>query len=96
MIKSFANKLTRDIYDGTDSRYSRKLQPSLHAKVQRLLDQINASPSLEFLRIPPSNRFEKLSGNLSGFWSLRINIQWRIIFQWEDDDAYNVQIIDYH
>ncbi|MBU1339496.1 MAG: hypothetical protein KKD56_10560 [Acidobacteria bacterium] len=46
MIKSFANKLTRDIYDGTDSRYSRKLQPSLHAKVQRLLDQINASPSL--------------------------------------------------
>jgi proteic killer suppression protein len=96
MIYSFADKITRDIYDGTESRFSRKLHPSLHTKAQRLLDQINAAPSLEFLRIPPGNRFEKLSGKLSGFWSLRINAQWRIIFQWEGDDAYDVQIIDYH
>jgi len=96
MIKSFADKFTRDIYDGTESRYSRKLHPALHDKAQRLLDQINAAPSIEFLRIPPGNRLEKLSGDLSEFWSLRINVQWRIIFHWEGDNAYEVRVIDYH
>jgi proteic killer suppression protein len=96
MIKSFADKFTRDIYDGSESRSSLRLHPSLHAKAQRLLDQINAAPSLAFLRIPPGNRLEKLSVKLSGYWSLRINAQWRIIFQWKGDYAYKVQIIDYH
>lgn len=96
MIRSFADKFTRDIYDGTESRFSRKLHPSLHKKAQRILDQINAAHFLEFLRIPPGNHLEKLSGKLSNFWSLRINAQWRIIFRWKDDDAYDVQIIDYH
>ena len=96
MIKSFADKFTRDIYDGTESRHSRKLPPSLHAKAQRLLDQVNAAPSLEILRIPPGNRLEKLSDDFSRFWSLSINRQWHIIFQWKDNDAYAVQIIDYH
>jgi proteic killer suppression protein len=96
MIKSFADNITRDIYDGADSHHSRKLHPSLHAKAQRLLDQINAAPSLDFLRIPPGNRLEKLSGALRGFWSLRINIQWRIVFRWDGDNAHDVRIIDYH
>ena len=58
--------------------------------------QINAAPSLDFLRTPPSNRLEKLRGNLVPFRSLRINDQWRIIFLWEDGDASEVRIIDYH
>lgn len=96
MLRNIADKATQDIYDGVNSRHARKLPRELQDKALRLLDQINAAPSLEFLRIPPSNRLEKLRGGLSGFWSLRINNQWRIIFQWEGQDALNVEIIDYH
>ena len=88
--------MTCDIYHGTNSRYSRKLPYKLHAKAQRLLDQINAAQSLQILRIPAGNRLEKLTGNLKDFWSLRINNQWRIVFWWEDDDAHDVKITDYH
>ena len=48
------------------------------------------------LRIPPSNRLEKLKGDWAGFWSLRINDQWRIVFRWQGQDAIDVQVIDYH
>lgn len=96
MIKSFGNKTVQDVYDGINSRFSRKLPRVLHPKAQRLLDQINAASSLEFLRIPPGNKLKKLTGNLEGRWSLRINDQWRIIFIWEGDDAFDVKIIEYH
>ena len=96
MLKSIADRLTQDVYDGTNSRYSRKLPRQLHARARRLLDQINAAPSLDFLRTPPSNRLEKLRGDLEPFRSLRINAQWRIIFLWEGGDASEVRIIDYH
>ena len=96
MIKSISGKTTQDIFDGINSRYSRKISRELHNKAVRILDQINAAPTLEFLRTPPSNRLEKLRGELGGFWSLRINDQWRIIFRWEGYDASDVEIIDYH
>ena len=96
MIKNFSDKTARDVYDGTNSRYSRRLPRELHAKAQRLFDQINAAPSLEFLRVPPGNRLEKLVGNMKGEWSLRINKQWRIVFRWKNNDAYDVIIVDYH
>jgi len=96
MIRNIAGKMTRDIYDGAESRHARKLPKELREKARRLLDQINIAPSVEFLRIPPSNRLEKLRGDKNGFWSLRINDQWRIVFRWEGDDAVNVEILDYH
>ena len=96
MIRNMIGKMTRDLYDGTESRHARKVPKELHGKIARLLDQINAAPSVEFLRIPPSNRLEKLRGDRRGYWSLRINDQWRIVFQWEGKDALNVEIIDYH
>lgn len=96
MIRNFGNRITQDIYDGINSRFSRKLPRELHGKVRRLLDQINAAPSLGFLRLPPGNRLEKLSGDLTGYWSLRINDRWRIIFQFEANDFYDVKIVDYH
>lgn len=96
MIKNFGNRTAQDIYDGVNSRYSRKVPLKLHAKAKRLLDQINAAPSLEFLRVPPGNRLEKLSGDLVGYWSLRINEQWRIIFLFESNNFYDVKIVDYH
>ena len=96
MLKNLADKTTQDIYDGINSRQARKLPRELHDKVRRLLDQINAAPKLEMLRIPPGNRLEKLKGDRAGFWSLRINDQWRIVFRWQGQDALDVQVIDYH
>jgi proteic killer suppression protein len=96
MIENFGNRAAQDIFDGINSRYARTLPRMLHVKTLRLLDQINAAPSLEFLNIPPGNKLEKLSGDLKGFWSLRINDQWRIIFRWTANDFYDVKIVDYH
>ena len=96
VLKNLADKTTQDIYDGINSRQARKPPRELHDKVRRLLDQINAAPKLEMLRIPPSNRLEKLKGDRTGFWSLRINDQWRIVFHWQGQDALDVQVIDYH
>ena len=96
MIRNLTGKMTQDVYDGVESRHARKVPKELHGKAVRLLDQINAVPSVEFLRIPPSNRLERLRGDRLGYWSLRINAQWRIVFQWEGHDAFNVEIVDYH
>ena len=57
---------------------------------------LNNATTLNDLRVPPANRLEKLSGNRSGQWSIRINDQWRICFEWLESNAYNVQIVDYH
>ncbi|MCP5464217.1 MAG: type II toxin-antitoxin system RelE/ParE family toxin [Deltaproteobacteria bacterium] len=96
MIVSIRAGLTQDIFDGKNSKQARKLDAMLHSKAQRLLDQINAAPSIEVLRVPPGNRLEKLTGNLKNYWSVRINNQWRIIFKWENNNAHDVCIIDYH
>lgn len=96
MIRNIKGKATQDIYHGITSRLARGVPLELHEKCRRLLDQIDAAPNLDFLRIPPSNRLEKLRGDLSGYWSLRINNQWRIIFRWQDYDALDVEITDYH
>jgi proteic killer suppression protein len=96
MIKSFGNKTAEDIYHGDKTHNACKLPALLHGKARRLLDQLNAAPSLNFMRISPGNRLGKLTGDLEKFWSIRINDQWRIIFRWEDEDALDVSIIDYH
>ena len=96
MIISFADKITADIYHGVDSRYTRKIPENLHAKICRLLDQLNAVTEVKTLLIPPSNHLEKLEGDLKGYWSIRVNIKWRIIFKWENNNVHNAKIIDYH
>lgn len=60
------------------------------------LRQLHKIVSIDQLRAPPSNRLESLSGNLNGFWSIRINQQWRVIFRWNGSNASDVQITDYH
>jgi len=57
---------------------------------------LNVVVTVETLRSPPGNRLEKVNGDLEGFWSLRINDQWRVVFKWQDGDALDVDIIDYH
>ena len=63
---------------------------------KRRLEAINAAQRLDDLLVPPSNRLEKLKGNLKSFFSIRVNDQWRVIFKWIDGDAYEVRMIDYH
>jgi len=96
MIRNISSKTAQDIYDGVNSRHARKFPVELHTKAQRLLDQLNAAVEVGTLKAPPGNRLEKLHGDLEGFWSLRINDQWRIVFKWQDGDAFDVDIIDYH
>ena len=96
MIKSFKSKVAQDIYDGVPSRFSRKISVELHNKICRLFDQINVVTNVESLRVPPSNRLEKLKGDLKEYWSLRVNNQWRIVFKWVDGCAYEVDVVDYH
>jgi proteic killer suppression protein len=72
------------------------LPKELHEKAQRLLDKLDAAISLETLKAPPGNRLEKLKGDMAKFWSLRINDQWRVIFRWEESDAIDVDVVDYH
>jgi addiction module HigA family antidote len=96
MLKNLADKTTQDIYDSINSRQARKLPRELHDKARRLLDRIYAAPTLDMLRIPPTNRLEKLKADRAGFWSLRINDQWRIVFRWQAQDVLDVHVIDYH
>lgn len=96
MIRNFSSKTAQDIYDGVKSRHSRKIPVALHPKAQRLFDQINAAVIVEVLKAPPGNRLERLKGKLEGFWSVRINDQWRIIFRWQEGEALDVDIVDYH
>lgn len=96
MIHNFASKTAQDIFDGVLSRHARKIDPRLHKRITRLFDQINAVMKVELLAVPPSNRLKKLSGNLREFWSIRVNQQWRIIFRWQDKNAFDVDVVDYH
>lgn len=98
MIINIKDKTTQDIYDGVNSKKSRKIPVELHSKCRRLLDQLNASFDIDDMRIPPGNMLEALTGNLNEYWSVRINNQWRIIFKWDEDNsnALDVFIGDYH
>ena len=93
MIVSFGDKESEKIFKLT---FSRKIAPEIQERAYHKLVAIHEAASLENLRQPPSNRLELLKGKLAGFHSIRINKQWRIIFRWEEQDASDVQITDYH
>ena len=92
MIRSFNSKETEKIWEGIQSK---KLPSDIQQVARRKLRMINNAQNINDLRIPPANHLEKLSGNLKDFHSIRINKQWRIIFKWENDNAFEVEIIDY-
>lgn len=93
MIISFGNSETEKVWNGNRSK---KLPNEIQIIGRRKLRMINNSVNIADLRIPPSNRLEKLSGNFKNFYSIRINDQWRIIFKWNSGNASDVEIIDYH
>lgn len=96
MIRSFRSKTAEDLYDGINSKLSRRIPKELHSKIYRLLDQLNAATRLETMKVPPSNMLENLKGNLKGYYSIRVNKQWRVVFRWSGSDAFNVDVLDYH
>ena len=93
VIKSFKDSETEKIYNLTRSR---KLAQDIQQVALRKLRMLNNAKTINDLRIPPANRLEKLIGNRAGQYSIRINDQWRICFDWQEDNAYNVEIVDYH
>jgi proteic killer suppression protein len=93
MIASFGTKETERIWNGT---FVKGIASEIQEVTRRKLRMLNNSSNLGELRIPPSNRLEKLSGNLKDYYSIRVNNQWRIIFKWQNSNSHEVQLIDYH
>lgn len=93
MILSFGSKETEKIWNGERIN---KLPNEIQEIGRRKLRMLNNSQNIADLKIPPSNRLEKLSGQLKDHHSIRINDQWRIIFKWNNGNAAEVTIIDYH
>jgi proteic killer suppression protein len=96
VIASFQDDVTADLFHGVHSAKVRKLPQEVQNVGLRKLDLIGAAVKLDDLKVPPGNRLEALKGSLAGYHSIRINDQWRIVFQWRDGAAHKVRIIDYH
>ncbi len=94
MIASFGDRDTELLYHGF--RKPRRLPSTIVKAALRKLDMIEAAHQLSDLRSPPGNRLEALRGALEGFHSIRVNDQWRIVFRWQDEQAWDVSIVDYH
>ena len=93
MIRSFKSKEAEKLFQG---RFSSKLPQAIQRSAAIKLEVINAATVLETLRVPPSNFLEELQGDRKGQHSIRINKQWRICFVWKGNDAFDVEIVDYH
>ena len=92
MIRTFKDKETQKIFE---RQRSRKLPSDIQQVALRKLRMLNRAETLQDLRVPPANRLERLVGNRNGQYSIRINDQWRICFEWQEGDALNVEIVDY-
>ena len=93
MITSWADREAERLFKLIGSR---RLPPDLQRIALRKLRMLDAATTLDDLRVPPSNRLEKLKGDRAGQWSIRINDQWRICFRWQEGNASDVEIVDYH
>ncbi len=93
MIKTFKCKKTEQLFNG---KYQKKFSLSVNNVGKRKLDMLNASFDLQDLKVPPSNHLELLKGDMKGFYSIRVNEQFRVIFRFENSNAYDVYIDDYH
>lgn len=96
MIASFGDKATEDVYNGTNSKEARTIPKELWSVASRKLDMLDAARDVMDLRAPPGNQLEKLKGKLAGFFSIRVNDQFRVIFTFAHGNADQVQITDYH
>lgn len=93
MIRTFGDSETERYYTTGGSR---RLPPEILSRAAMRLTQLNAATSIGDLRLPRSNRLEALKGDRAGQWSIRISGQWRLCFRFDDGDAFDVEIVDYH
>lgn len=93
MIKSFADKRTQELYQKGKAK---KFPSDIAPRAARKLEYVNLAEQLDDLKVPPGNRLHLLSGNRKGQHAISINDQWRICFRFEDGDAYDVEVCDYH
>jgi proteic killer suppression protein len=93
VIKTFADKHTRELFI---TGKSRRIQPDLLRRAIRRLEYIDLATSLDGLKVPPSNHLHVLTGDREGQYTISINDQWQICFRFQDGDAYDVEITDYH
>ncbi|MGB6542924.1 MAG: type II toxin-antitoxin system RelE/ParE family toxin [Xanthobacteraceae bacterium] len=92
MIRSFGDRHTKALFDDRRVRQF----AGIARRAKRKLEAVNAASRLDDLMLPPSNRLEKLKGELREFHSIRINDQWRVIFRWINGEPHEVRIVDYH
>lgn len=93
MIKTFADRFTKELYE---SGKSKRIAPDIAKRVARKLEYIDLASTLEDLHSPPGNRLHALQGDRRGQHSISVNDQWRICFRFENGDAYDVEVCDYH
>jgi len=96
MIRSFGDKATEDLFNGSDTKDARTIPKAAWGAARRKLDMINAAHDIRDLMRPPGNRLEKLKGKKQGRYSIRVNDQYRITFVWSQGNAEDVTIEDYH
>jgi proteic killer suppression protein len=96
MIASFGDRRTADLFHGESTNRVRKLPHDLQRRALNKLDMLNAAHRIDDLRSPPGNRLEALRGDMTGFHSIRVTQQWRIVFRWQGNDAHEVSLLDYH
>lgn len=96
MIETFGSRLTDDLFEDRESKAVLRFPPELKKVARRKLLYLHEAAELKDLQAPPGNRLEALKGRWKGFYSIRINDQWRIMFRWGNGNAFDVQIIDYH
>ena len=96
MIIDFASETAADIFNGENTRMARKIPVSLWPVAQRKFDMLESAHALLDLKAPPANRLEALRGKMDGLYSIRVNDRFRIVFEFHDGNAHNVDIVDYH
>jgi len=96
MIVSFGDRATEDLYHNRPTARARRFAPEVAEAALVKLDSLNGAASMLDLRSPPGNRLEALKGDLKGLHSIRVSDQWRLVFRWQGNDAYDVRLTDYH
>lgn len=96
LIRSFRDRVTADLFYGAPSVKLRKVSPDVITLAQRKLAMVDSAARRTDLRVPPNNRLKALKGPLAGYYSIRVNDQWRVVFRWEANGAHDVWFCDYH
>ena len=96
MIQEFKSQAAADVFNGLSTKEARRIPQTIWTVARRKMDMVNAAHELSDLRVPPANRLEALKGDWRGYYSIRVNDQFRIVFRWTDSNAHEVDIVDYH